>query len=278
VTAIAYDLPVLNLIAGLDATEHVTHTQHRKVKVTLHHNGARLSHYGVLDVWKVRPASAHFNSDVIGSIAQYVRVAEYAWACGSTVGNRDSISIEMCNQSLGPDWVVGEATWRGAARLAGWLFARVIGERPNQNNLVRHKYWSATECAGPYIDRIYDKILATAQHHYDVFVGATQEDDVDLSDPIKLYNHDTGELKEYPLRDAFYGSHFHAKEADLKLARLETKFDALAGALSDDEAKILTAIRAQPTGGQVDVPALAAHLRAGLGAELASELAERLTD
>lgn len=166
-TTIAYDRPVLDLIGGLDATGHVTHTQHRKDMVTLHHNGGRLSHQGVLSVWQTRPASAHFNVDGPGTVAQYVRVNEYAWATGSTEGNQRSISIEMCNQSLSPDWVVGEATWREAGRLAGWLFLRVIGARPSSRNLVVHKYWFATSCAGPHIDRVYNQILAIAQNYYD---------------------------------------------------------------------------------------------------------------
>lgn len=169
-TTIAYDLPVKDLIAGLNATEHVTHTQYRKDMVTLHHNGGRLTHEGVLRVWQDRPASAHFDIDANGSAAQYVRVNEYAWACGNTVGNQRSISIEMANSAIGGDWPVGETTWRSAARLAGWLFARVIGTRPSRSNLVVHHFWKATTCAGPYIDRMYNAILDLAGQHYDEIV------------------------------------------------------------------------------------------------------------
>jgi len=170
-TTIAYDQPVKDLIDELDATGHVTHTQHRKTHVTLHHNGARLSHEGVLAVWQVRPASAHFDVDAPGAVAQYVRVNEYAWATGSTEGNQRSISIEMCNETLGPEWKVGDATWRSAARLAGWLFARVIGTRPTRETLVVHKYWSATTCAGPYVDGVYNDILWFAQQAYDSYAA-----------------------------------------------------------------------------------------------------------
>jgi hypothetical protein len=45
-----------------------------------------------------------------------------------------------------------------------------------------------------------------------------------------------------------------------QLAALAAKVDAGFGALSDDEANIVAAVRAQPTGGQVDVPAVAAAL------------------
>lgn len=172
-TTIAYDQPVEDLIAGLSATGHVTHTQYRKDMVTIHHNGGRLSHGGVLQVWKTRPASAHFDVDGNGAIAQYVKVNEYAWACGNTVGNQRSISIEMANSAVGGNWPVAEQTWRSAARLAGWLFARVIGTRPNRSNLVVHHFWKATECAGPYIDSILGTIIDLAGQHYDEIVGGS---------------------------------------------------------------------------------------------------------
>jgi Cpl-7 lysozyme-like protein/N-acetylmuramoyl-L-alanine amidase-like protein len=169
---VSYDKPVKNLVAGLNATGHVTHTKHRKDMVTVHHNGARLSHEGVLNVWKTRPASAHLDVDGAGKTAQYVELNEYAWACGNTEGNRRSISIEMANSATGGNWPVAEVTWREAARLAGWLFAKVIGARPTNNNFVVHKHWKATTCAGPYIDSVKPKMLQIAQQAYDFFSGA----------------------------------------------------------------------------------------------------------
>lgn len=173
---IAYDLPLWDFIAGLDATGHVSHVPHRKTHVTLHHNGGRLSFEGILDVWRVRPASAHFDIDGAGRAAQFVRVNEYAWATGSTEGNQRSISIEMCNETLAPDWKVSEVTWRAAGRLAGWLFARVIGYRPTREFLVQHKEWNATMCAGPHIDKVYNQILAVAQETYDAIVHGVIEE------------------------------------------------------------------------------------------------------
>jgi hypothetical protein len=173
---IGYDKHVRNFIAGLNATGHVTHTTHRKTKVTLHHNAGRLSHEGVLQVWQTRPASAHFNVDGAGTVAQYVIVNEYAWATGTTAGNQQSISIEMGNSAVGGNWPVAEVTWREAARLAGWLFARVIGVRPDGNSLVRHHYWKSTSCAGPYMDSVWGQAVQAAQQAYDRFTGALPED------------------------------------------------------------------------------------------------------
>jgi len=107
---IAYDRTVSNFIDQLSATGHVTHRAYRKTSVTLHHNAARLSHQGVLNVWRTRPASAHFDVDAAGAVAQYVKVNEYAWAVGNTAGNQSTISIEMANATLAPGWTVTDAT------------------------------------------------------------------------------------------------------------------------------------------------------------------------
>lgn len=171
---IAYDLPVVNLIDELSATGHVTHTAYRKTSVTFHHNAGRLSHQGVLNVWKYRPASAHFDADRYGAIAQYVKPNEYAWACGNTEGNMRSISIEMANETLSPDWVVSETTWKAAARLGGWLFAKIIGAAPTRNNVFYHKHWYATSCAGPHMDEVYDQLLAEVQKWYNYFRAGGQ--------------------------------------------------------------------------------------------------------
>lgn len=170
-TTVAYDLPMKDLIAELDATGHVSHRSYTKKSVTLHHNAGRLSHEGVLNVWKTRPASAHFDVDGYGKACQYVRVNEFAWAAGNTLGNQESIHIEMANSSLAPNWDVSEVTWRAAARLAGWLFAKVIKARPNASNFFVHSHWYSTACAGPCIARVWSTIMSDAQRWYDHFSG-----------------------------------------------------------------------------------------------------------
>jgi len=166
---IAYDKSVKNFIDALSDTGHVTHTAYKKKSVTIHHNGGRLSHEGVLQVWKTRPASAHFNVDAAGTVAQYVKVNEYAWAVGNTRGNQETVSIEMCNEHVAPTWQVREVTWKSAARLAGWLFFKVIGQRPSKDNLFYHHHWKATLCAGPFMDKVYPDVLLEAEKSYDLF-------------------------------------------------------------------------------------------------------------
>ncbi len=160
---IAYDQHVTDYIAALSATGHVTHARYKKTSVTFHHNGGNLTHAGVLSVWKTRPASAHFDVNAQGAVAQYVDVQEYAWAVGNRGGNETSISIEMADHTFAPKWEVSEVTWKGAARLAGWLFAHIIKATPTKNNVHYHHDWSATECPGPYMDSIRSEVLAEVQ-------------------------------------------------------------------------------------------------------------------
>jgi hypothetical protein len=169
--AIAYDKPIQNFIAGLDATGHVTNTAYRKTSVTFHHNGGRLSLQGCLDVWKTREASAHFDVDGQGALGQYAGVNMYAWATGNTEGNKSSISIEMANATLAPDYLIADVTWHEAARLAGWLFWRVIGAAPTRETVHVHHDWKQTACAGPYIDRIREQLFLAVEAAYNAFAG-----------------------------------------------------------------------------------------------------------
>ena len=167
---IKYDKIVADFIAALSATNHVTHTRYKKTSVTFHHNGGNLTHAGVLSVWKTRPASAHLDVDAHGRVAQYVDVREYAWAVGNRAGNESTISIEMANETFGPDWEVSEVTWKEAARLAGWLFAKEIKMAPTKDNVHYHHDWSATECPGPFMDSIRSKVVAEVKKQYKHFI------------------------------------------------------------------------------------------------------------
>ena len=173
-STIAYDRPVANYIDRITATGHVTNTPYKKTSVTIHHNGGRLSLDGIYQVWRTRRASAHFQVDANGNVGQYVDVRMYAWAVGNTYGNQHSISIEQCNATLAPKWEVGEKTWKSAARLAAWLHWKVLGLAPVKGKtLFRHHDWAGagTECAGPFIDAIWDTFCKEVVAQYNVFKG-----------------------------------------------------------------------------------------------------------
>lgn len=167
---IAYDRDIVDLIDELSATGHVTHKAYRKTSVTFHHNAGTGGHEQVLNTWQTRPASAHFNVDREGSVAQFVRVNEYAWATGNTEGNVRSISIEMTNEDGHPDWPVAEVTIDEACRLAAWLHWKVLGAIPTKSTIKFHSDWKATACPGPSVHDQRDEIVALVKAYYNRFI------------------------------------------------------------------------------------------------------------
>jgi len=171
-TTINYDQPVEDLIAALSATNHVTHESFKKTSVTLHNNGGpRDTHEDVLNTWKTRQASAHFDVDVNGGVAQYVKVDEYAWATGSTEGNEVSISIEMADSDSALD--IAEATWKSACRLAAWLFLHVIDEAPSSSNIFPHRHWVSTDCPGPWAMHNWSMLVSEIETQYAALKGGS---------------------------------------------------------------------------------------------------------
>jgi hypothetical protein len=173
-TTINYDLPIEDLVDALSATGHVTHESFAKTSVTFHHNGGvGNSHEDVLNTWKSRPASAHFDVDTSGMIAQYVKVDEFAWATGNNEGNQHSISIEMADFTGDPNWEISDVTWKAAARLAAWLFVHHIGVRPDFSNVFPHQHWVSTDCPGPWVMHNFSSIVGEVQAQYDHFLGSS---------------------------------------------------------------------------------------------------------
>lgn len=165
-TTIAFSKPIEDMIAGLSATGHVSHESHKKTTVTIHHNGGvRVSHQGVLDTWKTRAASAHFDVDVNGDIAQYVKVDEVAWSAGNWEGNLTDVSIEMADENS--QYEISTATLNTATDLAAWLYVHVIGERPKASNFFMHSHWVQTDCPGPYVTTRFTTILSSVQLKFD---------------------------------------------------------------------------------------------------------------
>lgn len=172
-SAINYDKRVKNLISELSRTGHVTHERFPKRSVTLHHNGGvKFSHERVLDIWRTREASAQFDVDFHGDVAQFVRADEYAWGVGNTKGNQETISIEMANSTAAPHWKISAETLASAARLSGWLFAHVVegSPHPSHRNFFEHNHWFQTACPGPYVHDHWSEILERTQKAYEWFM------------------------------------------------------------------------------------------------------------
>jgi len=105
-------------------------------------------------------------------------------------------------------------------------------------------------------------------------LAGLQEDTVTLSWSDKLTYESPGSRSRPVGTPQYFETHtvsetigdtlFYTSDAARTVQRLEVKLDALADGLSDDEANIIAAVRAQPTGGQVNVTELVAALAPAL--------------
>lgn len=132
------------------------------------------------------------------------------------------------------------------AHTRGWLRrARLDGG---------HRDVSATACPGTHVYAAIGHINQTA-------AGPPIREDnaMQLTDTLPAWDNDETGNTTVTVQDLLYGTHYHAKHADQRAARIEAKLDALTGTLADDEATILAAIRGLQHG-HVDVHALAAAL------------------
>jgi N-acetylmuramoyl-L-alanine amidase len=179
-TTISYDHPVKDLVDRLSATGHRGESgsppdkTFKKTSITFHHNGGvNVSHEGVLDTWTTREASAHFDVDSSGAIAQYVKIDEYAWAVGNTEGNQSSISIEQADITGSPTYEISDATFKSACRLAAWLFVHVIGESPSTANIFPHQHWSSTDCPGPWVMGRFGLYVSEVTAQYEALKGSS---------------------------------------------------------------------------------------------------------
>jgi hypothetical protein len=108
--------------------------------ITIHHWGANGQQFGIVRDYlctNTTPTSAHFVA-MDGQVACIVSPLDAAWHAGNARGNAQSIGIECHPEATDGDYqTIGE--------LVAWLRTQ-YGDVP----LVPHNYWTSTACPGDY--------------------------------------------------------------------------------------------------------------------------------
>jgi hypothetical protein len=168
--------------------------------------------------------------------------------------NRTVLGLEIVYPGVSP--------MRDAQYHAALLWARVVADVVGFGDVERIRAHAETSVTGKWDpgDAPGRTINMSAFRAAARIVGQQEEDmalsDEYIRDPYSGNNELASSMLGYARLDAFYSR--------LAAERAEVKIDALTGALSDDEANIIAAVRAAvqeiPAGGQVDVRALAAAI------------------
>lgn len=131
-------------------------------EITIHHMAGVLSakQCGAIFQNPNRAGSSHYGIGVNGEIGRYVSESDIAWTNSNWEANKRAITIEVSNNTLGPNWAVSDASLNSLIELV-----RDIAKRYNLLPLVKgksltwHKMYSNTNCPGPYLMNKLDYIV-----------------------------------------------------------------------------------------------------------------------
>lgn len=133
--------------------------------IVLHHNAGNLSLQGCWDTWQTREASAHYQVDINGQIAQYVRLSDTAWHAGPA--NSYTIGIEHADAYFAPTWSIGEATLDNGAHLVAALCYKLgLGVPTWGVNVYPHNHFMDTGCPGAIAGAQRDLYMSRAKDWY----------------------------------------------------------------------------------------------------------------
>lgn len=137
-------------------------------KIFVHHMAGILTAKQCGNVFKSRPASAHYGIGSDGKIGQYVKEEDTAWHCASKSYNQRSIGIELSNDTGAKGgWHVSDKTIAKCIDLIVDICKRNEIKKINytgdlKGNLCMHRWTASTSCPGPYLSTKFKYIAEQA--------------------------------------------------------------------------------------------------------------------
>ena len=128
-------------------------------KITLHHMAGNLSVEACAAVFQntSRQASSNYGVGTDGRIGLYVDESRRAWTSSNRDNDNVAVTIEVANDGGAPDWHVSDKALEATIALCVDICQRNGIKKLNftgdkSGNLTMHKWFSATQCPGPYLE------------------------------------------------------------------------------------------------------------------------------
>lgn len=136
-------------------------------KITIHHMAGNLSveTCGRIFANKSRRASSNYGVDSKGRIGMYVEEKHRSWCSSSRSNDSQAVTIEVANDSRGPEWHVSDKALAALIDLCTDICKRNGIKSLNytgdaSGNLTKHEYFENTTCPGPYLGGKFPYIAA----------------------------------------------------------------------------------------------------------------------
>lgn len=127
-------------------------------KITIHHMAGNLTveQCGAVFAPTSRKASSNYGIGTDGRIGMYVEEKDRAWTSSSPDNDNQAVTIEVANDTLGPNWTVSDKAMTSLIDLCVDICKRNGIQRLNftgdkTGNLTMHCYFKSTLCPGPYL-------------------------------------------------------------------------------------------------------------------------------
>ena len=127
-------------------------------KITIHHMAGNLTveQCGAVFAPTSRKASSNYGIGTDGRIGMYVEEKDRAWTSSSPDNDNQAVTIEVANNTLGPNCTVSDKAMASLLALCVDICKRNGIQRLNftgdkTGNLTMHCYFKATLCPGPYL-------------------------------------------------------------------------------------------------------------------------------
>lgn len=127
-------------------------------KITIHHMAGNLTveQCGAVFAPTSRKASSNYGIGTDGRIGMYVEEKDRAWTSSSPDNDNQAVTIEVANNTLGPNWTVSDKAMTSLIDLCVDICKRNGIQRLNftgdkTGNLTMHCYFKSTLCPGPYL-------------------------------------------------------------------------------------------------------------------------------
>lgn len=127
-------------------------------KITIHHMAGNLTveQCGAVFAPTSRKASSNYGIGTDGRIGMYVEEKDRAWTSSSPDNDNQAVTIEVANNTLGPNCTVSDKAMASLIDLCVDICKRNGIQRLNftgdkTGNLTMHCYFKSTLCPGPYL-------------------------------------------------------------------------------------------------------------------------------
>lgn len=127
-------------------------------KITIHHMAGNLTveQCGAVFAPTSRKASSNYGIGTDGRIGMYVEEKDRAWTSSSPDNDNQAVTIEVANNTLGPNWTTSDKAMASLIDLCVDICKRNGIQRLNftgdkTGNLTMHCYFKSTLCPGPYL-------------------------------------------------------------------------------------------------------------------------------